>query len=257
MHRRRRPDCAVDDAHLAAIHHTNHLPHLPIVSLLVYVKILGIHGISNKVGEDDVVAVEYHKGALFADKFDYGLVGLADTSNADTGLMLTEDDGGIDDVRALLEDDVERAGVDGGGKGIKIAARTDVDCLGGSSSLAKTDIETVLVLTLEGGSRGGSVFRRSALHLFEGRLLGRLTSSFFLVVDQGMVGGCLKLGGDATVLLEALFDLLYMRGLAKLWFSRRWYDWVTSIAHNDGIKVISWSIAPCIVLLVNVELIVC
>lgn len=176
MHGRRRPDRAVDDAHLAAIHHTDHLPHLSVVFLLVDIKILGIHGINNEIGEDDVVAVEYHKGALFADKFDYGLVGLANTSNADTGLMLTEDDGGIDDVRALLEDDVERAGVDGGGKGIKIAARTDVDCLGGSSSLAKTDIETVLVLTLEGSSRGGGVFRRSALHLFEGRLLGRLTS---------------------------------------------------------------------------------
>ena len=176
MHWRRRPDCTIDDTYLAAVHHTDHLPHLSVVSFLVYVEILGIHGINNEIGEDDVVAVEYHKGALFADKFDYGLVGLANASNADTGLVLAKDDGGIDDMRALLEDDVERAGVDGGRKGVKIATRTDIDSLGGSSSLAKTDIEAVLVLALEGGSRGGSVFRRTALHLVEGRLLGRLTS---------------------------------------------------------------------------------
>ena len=213
MHGRRRPDRAVDDAHLVAIHHTDHLPHLSIVFLLVDIKILGIHGINNEIGEDDVVAVEYDKGALFADKFDYGLVGLANTSNADAGLMLTEDDGGIDDVRALLEDDVERAGVDGGGKGIKITARADVNRLGGSSSLAEADIETVFVLTVEGG---GGVFRRTTLHLFQGRLLGRLTSSLLLVLHVGLVGGCLKLGGDAAILLEAFFGLLYMRGLIEL-----------------------------------------
>lgn len=125
-------------------------------------------------------------------------------------LMLAKDDGGIEDVRALLEDDVERAGVDGGGKGIKITARADVNRLGGSSSLAEADIETVFVLTVEGG---GGVFRRTTLHLFQGRLLCRLTSSLLLVLHVGPVGGCLKLGGDAAILLEAFFGLLYMRGL--------------------------------------------
>lgn len=109
MHRRRRPDRAVDDAHLATIHHTNHLPHLSIESLLILSKILGIHGVNYDIGEDDVVAVEYHKGAFPANKLNNRLIGLANTSNADAGLMLAEDDGGIDDVRALFEDDVERA----------------------------------------------------------------------------------------------------------------------------------------------------
>ena len=87
MHGRRRPDRAVDDAHLAAIHHTDHLPHLPIVSLLVLDKILGIHGVNYEVGKDDVVAIENNKGAFPANKLDDRLVGLANTSDADAGLL--------------------------------------------------------------------------------------------------------------------------------------------------------------------------
>ena len=136
MHRGGRPDRTVDDAHLAAVHHADDLPHLSVVSLLTPVEVLGVHGIDDQVGQHDVVTVEDDDGALLPHKLDYGGFGLANSPDADAGLLLAEDDGRVDDVRPLLDDDVERPGVDGGGEGVEVTGGPDVDGQGRGGALA-------------------------------------------------------------------------------------------------------------------------